>query len=225
MGTVAHQLGDVVGVDQEVLAVGDRALPVAAPVEARADESPRRPMVFAPPTPRLRWPVSRGRARRACRHPTTRRRGRCRCGCGTVHVVVSVRSLPAASVVSGCCMVIGSLLFGCGRASASPMRSRRRGRCQVSEPRRRTSRHLPRLAVRRVRRRPHHRPRRTPGRGAATTRRSFRARPVARRAAHGRDRAGRTSSPSRRACAGARRAGRASRRNGRGSSGPAAGRQ
>ena len=33
MGTVAHQLGDVVGVDQEVLAVGDRAPPVAAPVE------------------------------------------------------------------------------------------------------------------------------------------------------------------------------------------------
>ena len=27
MGAVAHQLGDVVGVDQEVLAVDDRALP------------------------------------------------------------------------------------------------------------------------------------------------------------------------------------------------------
>jgi hypothetical protein len=33
MGTLAHQLGDVVGVNQEVLAVGDRTLPVAATVE------------------------------------------------------------------------------------------------------------------------------------------------------------------------------------------------
>ncbi len=32
VGPIAHQLGDVLGVGQEVLTVGDCALPVAAPV-------------------------------------------------------------------------------------------------------------------------------------------------------------------------------------------------
>ena len=39
MGAVAHQLGDVVGISQEVLALGGGALPVAASVEHEQAEA------------------------------------------------------------------------------------------------------------------------------------------------------------------------------------------
>ena len=69
MGAVAHQFGDVVGVDARSPRPRPPGSGRSRAGRAPAGESPRRPAVAGPPTLRRRWPMSRARARPGSRHP------------------------------------------------------------------------------------------------------------------------------------------------------------
>ena len=80
VGTIAHEVGDVVGITQEVLAFGRRASPIATPVRHQQAKALLRRAVAVPATRRLLSPASRAPARTCeSRHPnrpTNRRRKR-----------------------------------------------------------------------------------------------------------------------------------------------------